>query len=382
MTPCKFACGCVVAVVALSPARSQSVRELRVEGGTAQIRQDGRIARNAGLVSALGRVSDDHFAGLVSGAFTYAGDSMTAAQAIAALAWRPSTQGPLQTEGGVTGAAFGIYQLGRGGNVSSYLRQRLALPEGGFWAGAAAGHTTRDEISSHSTSADVGLSVRFADFETSFSWARVRSDDKPLLEAAGVFLVRDAAAYDFDDRTVSLQFQRARVKLDVSNTWRDGQRATLANQSALYASAEYTFTQRFSAVIAAGRQLADPVRGVPDVQVVSAALRMALIPWRGLDEEGSSVTAYASVTSDTDGALLVVKVAAGESQRVEVAGTFSGWQPVPLRRTSEGWEARVVLARGRHRVGVRIDEGPWRAPANLGKVRDEFGGTSGIIVVP
>jgi hypothetical protein len=135
-------------------------------------------------------------------------------------------------------------------------------------------------------------------------------------------------------------------------------------------------------VVAAGRQLADPVRGVPDVQVVSAALRMVLIPWRGLDEEGSSVTAYASVTPGAEGALLIVKVAAGESQRVQVAGTFSGWEPVPLRRTSEGWEARIVLGSGRHRVGVRIDDGPWRAPANLGKVRDEFGGTSGIIVVP
>ncbi|HVT37583.1 MAG TPA: glycogen-binding domain-containing protein [Gemmatimonadaceae bacterium] len=382
MIPRKFACGCVVAVIALSPARSQSVHELRVEGGTAQIRQDGRTARNAGLVSALARAGDDHFAGLVSGAFTYAGDSMTAGQAIAALAWRPSMQSAWQTEGGVTGAAFGIYQLGRGGNVSSYLRQRLALPEGGFWVGGAAGHTTRDEISSHSTAVDVGLSVRLGDFETSFSWARVRSDDIKLLEAAGVFLLRDAPAHDFDDRTIALQYQRARVKLDVSKTWREGQRATLANQSALFASAEYTFTQRFSAVVAAGRQLADAVRGVPDVQVVSAALRMVLVPWRGLDEEGAGVIAYASVTPGAEGALLIVKVAAGESQRVQVAGTFSGWEPVPLKRTSEGWEARIVLGSGRYRLGVRVDEGPWRAPANLGKVRDEFGGTSGIIVVP
>jgi hypothetical protein len=29
-----------------------------------------------------------------------------------------------------------------------------------------------------------------------------------------------------------------------------------------------------------------------------------------------------------------------------------------------------------------VDGGPWRAPLNLGKVRDEFGGEAGLVVVP
>ena len=45
-----------------------------------------------------------------------------------------------------------------------------------------------------------------------------------------------------------------------------------------------------------------------------------------------------------------VRVTAPDSQRVEVAGSFSGWEPVPLRRTADGWEAQVTLGSGRHRV--------------------------------
>ena len=375
-------CGCVAAMMALRAARSQSASELRLEGGSAQIHQDGRVARTAGLLGLTWRASDERFASIASGAFTYAGDSMTAAQAIAALAWRPFARSPWQTEVGVIGSAFGVYQLGRGGNLSSYLRQRVALSDGGLWVGGAAGHTSRDGISSHSTAVDVGASIRFGDFETNFSWARLRSDDWKLLEASGIFLERDAAAHDLDDKAVTLHYERARVKVDLSRTWRDGQRGTIANQAATFGSVEYCLTSRFSVALAVGRQLADPVRGVPDVQVVSAALRIMLLPWRAEVDDGVSRRAVASVIPNEEGALLTVRVVAAETQRVEVAGSFSGWEPLPLHRTSDGWEASVELERGRHRVAVRIDGGRWRAPGHLGKVMDEFGGASGIIVVP
>ena len=90
----------------------------------------------------------------------------------------------------------------------------------------------------------------------------------------------------------------------------------------------------------------------------------------------------ASITPNPAGATLVVVVNASAEHRIEVAGSFSGWEPVPLVRTAGGWEASVALGSGAHRVAVRVDGGAWRAPANLGKVKDGFGGTSGIIVVP
>jgi hypothetical protein len=97
---------------------------------------------------------------------------------------------------------------------------------------------------------------------------------------------------------------------------------------------------------------------VPDVQVVSAVVRLVVLPWRGLDADDVSGRSHASISQAAEGTILIVTVAAGELQHVEVAGSFSGWEPVALRRTGDGWEARIVLGSGRHRVAVRLDGGP------------------------
>jgi hypothetical protein len=92
--------------------------------------------------------------------------------------------------------------------------------------------------------------------------------------------------------------------------------------------------------------------------------------------------AFAVLSPKSSGALLVVRVVADDSAHVEVAGTFSEWKPVPLTRTNEGWEAEIALPPGRHRVAVRINGGPWQAPRGTARVRDEYGGEAGLIVVP
>jgi hypothetical protein len=71
-----------------------------------------------------------------------------------------------------------------------------------------------------------------------------------------------------------------------------------------------------------------------------------------------------------------------DSTQVDVAGTFSDWKPVPLTRTSDGWEVQIALPPGRHRVAVRLNDGPWRAPGGTARIRDDFGGEAGLVVVP
>ncbi|MBA3889706.1 MAG: hypothetical protein H0X64_04180, partial [Gemmatimonadaceae bacterium] len=68
---------------------------------------------------------------------------------------------------------------------------------------------------------------------------------------------------------------------------------------------------------------------------------------------------------------------------VDVAGTFSEWEPVRL--TSDGggaWSLATPLGAGQHRVMVRIDGGEWMPPANLPSVDDELGGRVGLFTVP
>jgi hypothetical protein len=42
----------------------------------------------------------------------------------------------------------------------------------------------------------------------------------------------------------------------------------------------------------------------------------------------------------------------------------------------------VPVTSGVHQVNVRIDGGEWIVPAGLTAVRDEFGGSVGILLVP
>jgi len=54
---------------------------------------------------------------------------------------------------------------------------------------------------------------------------------------------------------------------------------------------------------------------------------------------------------------------------------------VPVSYKGDVWEAQIRVPPGRHRLAYRVDGGTWKAPANLGKLK-EFGGEVGLIVVP
>ncbi len=383
MTARATACASVlVLLAALDAAGAQSPQELRVEGGAARIRPFGRDVRDAIELGALWRHDEQRLAMLVSGSMTYARDSVAATQGIAAVAYRPAPNSPYQGEGGVSSAAFGVSEAGRGWNMSAFTRQRLTFGDGGLWAGAAAGQTRRDALSSSSTALDAGVWARYIDLDLIFSMARVRSSDFPLLEAASIFLSRAAAAHDIDDATAALHFAQGPLVLDASYTWRTGIRATLVQQTAFSWAASWAFTPRVSVSVSAGRQLADPLHGSPDAMLAAASLRLAILPTHEA-VVAARTSAYTRLVPQDVGAVLVVRVVGPDStSRVELAGTFSGWEAVPLRRTSDGWEAQVALTPGRHRVAFRVDGGPWRAPANLARVKDDFGGESGLIVVP
>jgi hypothetical protein len=79
----------------------------------------------------------------------------------------------------------------------------------------------------------------------------------------------------------------------------------------------------------------------------------------------------------------VLRVRVDGAARVEVMGDFTDWQPVEASKMGSGeWGVVVSLPPGPHLIEVRIDGGPWVAPAGATTVRDEFGGAAGLIVVP
>lgn len=391
--------GAAVVVTAFGRLNAQASYQLSLEGGGAQITQPRHNPVAAALLSALWRGTSSHTATLLSASMTYAGDSATAGQAIAAFAWRPIGDGLALTgterwwgilarswhmEGGGTGTTFGFSPLGNGGNGSAYIRQRFGLSRTAFWVGGALGHTWRDNTtshSSHSSAADAGVSVRMGDVEAVVSLSRFRSSDFALFRASALFLAQSAAAHDLNDAIAALRYARGSLAVDATGTWRHGVRASLANQQGLYANVSYALSPSFTLACAGGRQLADPVRGSPEARVISLTARVAVWP-RGEGRAMPVIRASARLLPQPSGGLLIVRVSAPDSAYVEIAGTFSDWMPVPMYRTPVGWEAQIPLPSGTHRVAVRVNGGAWWAPANLARMRDEFGGASGLVVVP
>ncbi len=71
--------------------------------------------------------------------------------------------------------------------------------------------------------------------------------------------------------------------------------------------------------------------------------------------------------------------------RVDVVGTFTGWQasPVRMERGSDGWwKARVVVAPGEHLFAYLLDGQNYLADfAAHGIERDRFGGLVSVLAV-
>ncbi len=77
-----------------------------------------------------------------------------------------------------------------------------------------------------------------------------------------------------------------------------------------------------------------------------------------------------------------VRVWAPGVEVVELLGDFTDWIPVPLVRERAGeWVGYYRISSGSHRLNVRLERSDIDVPTNLARVRDEFTGTVGLIIV-
>ncbi|HUX34848.1 MAG TPA: glycogen-binding domain-containing protein [Gemmatimonadaceae bacterium] len=75
-------------------------------------------------------------------------------------------------------------------------------------------------------------------------------------------------------------------------------------------------------------------------------------------------------------------IRAPSAQRVEVAGDWNDWVPVPAMRADNGvWYADLRIAPGQYRYAFRIDGHAWRVPGGAVAVDDGFGGKSAYVTV-
>lgn len=345
----------------------------------ARIEQPSARPRSALVVGALRQYGDSVLATLLSANATWARDSVAAFQGGIGAAWRPHATSAWQFDAALGGAAFAVSDGLRDGNGNLLVRVRRQLSQDvGAYAGGATGHSVRNGDPSHAVVTEAGLTAARGALRVEMGWARTRTEDSLLLAASRIYVRHRTAWLDLDDVLASVSWEHGPLELAVTGRMRRGIRGTDARQSAAFATAAYAVTPRLAVTVGSGRLLADPLRGLPDATVATAAVRVTFADAQLPPVERE---ADAAVVQQADGGVLIVRVRAPAGAHVEVAGSFSGWEPVPARRVGDLWEAQARVPAGRHRVAYRVDGGPWRAPGNLGRLR-EFGGEVGLVVVP
>jgi hypothetical protein len=77
-----------------------------------------------------------------------------------------------------------------------------------------------------------------------------------------------------------------------------------------------------------------------------------------------------------------ISVRAPAARTVELGADFTGWRPVALERTApDEWSITLPISPGTYHVNLRVNGGNWIAPPGLPRVRDDFAGVVGLVVV-
>jgi hypothetical protein len=385
VTPQRLAALGFLIAAALRTGGAQAVPEVRVEIGRAQVRQRGYEVANAALLALAWRQPMKNAWTLLSGAnLTYAQDSLAAAQGVAALAIPWPTNDAFRSEIGLAAASFSLRSSGRGGSAMLFGRQHYVREGSGAWAGGGYGRTNRDGVSSWSGAVDAGVWTTTGPFYFSAALTRHNSSDWPLLLASGVFRNPDDERYDLLDGQLVAQARNGPHDFTVFYGERHGIAGTEAEFRAFGLSGTLQLTERFALLGSGGKQLADPLRGLPQADLFTISARVTFGP-KPLPVMQRSMIATAEVlTFQEGGGVLMVRVFASDTTRVEIAGDFTTppWEPIRLDREGPFFVARLRLNSGKYRISVRVNEGEWRAPRNLARVRDDFGGEAGIVVIP
>jgi len=99
------------------------------------------------------------------------------------------------------------------------------------------------------------------------------------------------------------------------------------------------------------------------------------------------VAAATSVTdlqlAGSSGGRQTLRLRVPGARTVDVTGDFTGWVPRTLSRGADGWYSfETPLSPGTYQMNVRVNGGEWLPPPSLPTVKDEFGGLTGVLLVP
>ena len=237
-------------------------------------------------------------------------------------------------------------------------------------------------------------------------WSRPM-DDAILNATFRPTVVDDSVRYT--DSEISAQWSSSRVELGAVAGARAGRRSrgTMAS-AATWGSVNVVgwLTSSLAVTGGVGSYPVDLTQGFPGGRFAVFALRLAVGPGRPQGQSAPAPVAAADIanatalprTDDQPSRLvddfmvgaptsaahsLSIRVHAPSARSVEINADFTDWSPVTMVAMPAGWwMVSLPVRSGTHQVNVRADSGAWVVPPTLPVVRDEFGGSVGLLVVP
>lgn len=278
--------------------------------------------------------------------------------------------------GGSRYADFASFWHALGGVRAHFLAGRTSA-----WVGGSVGRTSFAAAPRPAVAVAAGLWTRRFGTTLTLSASRTRVGDTTYTDVGTLARTR-----------------RGRLELETAlaaRLWsRDGGRGVFGE-----ASAVHNLSPRTALVLAAGRYPTDPIRGSIAGRYLTAGLRLRSLVQRRRAPRPAPVPVFAAAGSDASapgeaaaawleihpdaGGVVRLVILTPHAVSVEVAGDFTDWQPVPLRRVDPSrWETALRIARGVHRINVRLGGGAWIVPAGATPAADDYGGEIGMFVVP
>jgi AMP-activated protein kinase-like protein len=127
--------------------------------------------------------------------------------------------------------------------------------------------------------------------------------------------------------------------------------------------------------LAGGSYLPEPLQGLPRATFASLGLRIRQ-GWRP-----ERMLAPAPVRPQRLGERAVIRFRVPEARRVEIAGEWTDWTPVPMVQVEPGvWQAPVDLPEGVYHFNLVVD-GQWRVPDGVASVPDRYGSRVAVLMV-
>jgi hypothetical protein len=255
----------------------------------------------------------------------------------------------------------------------------------------------------------------------------------------GRSLIIGEAGLEFGSEQRNALFTISPAKVDNSNTYADAQGAVswragrtdldavvgfrvgdqpgaLGSRTRAWASLSIltAIRDRLALLASGGSYPIDPTQGFPGGKFVSLGVRLSraqrpvptAIPVRtreSLPDSSSPPLLLPEVRADSSSPSLArpvvlagfdavrfgvdsvtVRVNAPGAEVVEINGDFTSWSPVQLSAsaTQPGWWSKTLpLGAGKFQMNVRINGGEWTVPPGMLSMRDEFGGTVGLLVI-